>query len=164
MNMTPTQQIFTVFFAIFWGAIANTQPKWKAFHYTFFCRIWQTTCRLVLAFLVLNVLPILYYCTLLSSLQTSEGQSVQWAYIALKGIVPAFAAFGFYRLFIAVLESFPLLFYRLDDGGEYPKFDIEPTIKSLGLLTTLSRFKNAVLNLLFALVYVLGAATIARSL
>ena len=154
-----TQQIFTLFFAIFWSIVANAQPKWKAFQYTFFLRIWQTTFRIIISFLILNILPILYFCTILWLLR-NDVLIEPWTQntlkqIVLHGIVPAFAIFGFYRIWISFIEFFPRFFYRENvNGTQYPSDKIEPTLKSLEIPTDYKHWVNAIMNLIWGLIYI----------
>lgn len=151
--MNDTQQIFTTFFAIFWSVMANAQPKWKAFHYTFFLRILQVTNRTVVSFLILNVLPIFYFSWSFNRLGVaSKDNAINQS--VLHGVIPAFAIFGFYRIWVCIIEFLPRFFYREKDNNQYPNSYIEPTLESLHILTDRTRFKNALMNLFFGIIYI----------
>ena len=150
--LNNTQQIFTIFFAIFWSVMANAQPKWKAFHYTFFLRISQVTYRMLVSFLILNILPILYFSWSLNRLSAASQNTINQS--VLHGVIPAFAIFGFYRIWICLIEFFPRFFYREKDNGEYPKAEIEPTLESLNIPLNSTHLKNALMNFIFGIIYI----------
>jgi len=54
MGGVTEQQVFMLFFAITWGALANVQPRWKAFQWPLLGRHRPATNRVVLSFLCLN--------------------------------------------------------------------------------------------------------------
>src|SRR3970040_2162923 len=57
----PLQQVFMLFYAIFWGAIANVQPRWKPFQWHLFFAVPQARRRAIAAFGLLNVLPLIFF-------------------------------------------------------------------------------------------------------
>jgi hypothetical protein len=178
--MTTAQQIFMVFFAIFWGSVASVQGRWKMFPYSLcglrcpswktwrwklFCRMfvrpdaWR---RLLLSFVILNLFPVVFFCfvfhllaaerltgdefvepCVVSKSGTSETRQTCECHTrsdgeahsvkqVLAGILPAFAVFGFYRLWVAIVQCRPTWFYREGRSRENSKrTDDDPTIKSL---------------------------------
>jgi hypothetical protein len=113
------QQVFMLFFAIFWGAIANVQPRWKAFNYPLIFRLRHVFRRILVALVVLNVLPIVYFGFILWWTRESGPAPTDSAVMAILkvligGIIPAFAIFGFYRLWLGIVELRPWLFYKSD--------------------------------------------------
>ena len=147
--MNVSQQIFVVFFAIFWGTSSNAWPKWKAFHWTlapFSCRV---LLRLVLSVTVLNVIPVLYFIGILKQLggciQGDPFSTFPCACrVVLPAVIPAFAVFGFYRMWISVVEFCPTRFYYREDteiAAAIPNRDmarlgetrVDPTIQSLNI-------------------------------
>jgi len=160
--MTITQSIFVVFFAIFWGAIACVQGRWKMFHWTLI-RYQHVMDRLVLSIIVLNIIPVLYFTwifyLLRQPLTSDPAQWTLWETIIqiLPGIAPAFAVFGFYRLWAAIVEFSPTSFYRYKseynkDKDEYDSIKgIEPTIECLGNNV---RHEFWLWNLVSALIYI----------
>ena len=170
LTMNAAQQIFVVFFAIFWGTSANAWPKWKPFHWTLVPFSGRVRLRLALSFIVLNLIPVLYFIWILRQLGGSippNSFSTFWSAskIVVPAIVPAFATFGLYRLWIALVEFCPGRFYYKDDAemandikrnvvhGEETRLD--PTIESLNL-----KDWTWWPNLLFALLYLLVAAVV----
>lgn len=159
MEMNVPQQIFAIFFAIFWGTSSNAWPKWKPFHWPLFPHSRQVRYRTGLSVLVLNVLPLFYFVWAYSWLGSKECKFVGLA------VVPAFAVFGFYRLWIGLVECKPESFYHRNDEikaafaprdvrGVKPDEYIEPTIESLCL-----KEWGAGPNIGFACMY-LGIATL----
>jgi hypothetical protein len=61
MKADSLQNIFMVFFAILWGALATVQPRWRAFRWPLIFRVPKVGYRLALAILLLNVAPIIYF-------------------------------------------------------------------------------------------------------
>jgi hypothetical protein len=153
--MNIAQQLFVVFFAIAWGTSSNAWPGWKPFHWTFFFEYPQVRCRLGLSMLFLNCCPIVYFATLLAWLGQSAPTSTALTVIdyfreVFRGVAPAFAVFGFYRIWFSLIERRPSLFY-LTDATRPPELkDIEPTSDSLHILERLWH-----INLLFGAIYVL---------
>src|SRR6266566_2485410 len=115
--MNDIQTVFALFFAVFLGTIANVQPRWKAFNWPLLSLmpyghrgfIWH---RLLLSVAFFNVAPILFFAL---ALYTLKGDSVCTNHtvssLVFHGIVPAFAAFSFYRLWLSVVEFHPNAFY-----------------------------------------------------
>jgi len=155
--MTTTQTIFVVFFAIFWGAIASVQGRWKMFHWTLI-RYPHVAARLGLSFALLNILPVLFFAWVLFVLRNTQTEPInQWSASqtllqVLAGVVPAFAVFGFYRLWLALIEFWPTRFYQWERDQDDTTRRIEPSIDSLILLPQFAPW-----NLLFALVYLVLA-------
>lgn len=161
--MNEFQQVFTVFFAIFWGATFNVQPKWKPFPYPVLAHIPQAWRRLALSVLFLNLAPIAFYGWTLWVLRGAATDSASWTpstVLALLagGVVPAFANFGFYRLWVGLIESMPTWFYRQTDK-EQPSIPIEaePTVTSLKLEYATPWTRG--LHFAFAFLYLLVAFT-----
>ncbi len=120
--MSETQTIFTVFFAISWGVMSNVLPKWKPFHYAMFgiCKFCQPTRRIVVAFMLFNVLPWTFFVVVLFGLWDDKLETLQmtgWIRVwigfklIMRAIVPGMAPFGFYRLWLATIQIWPKAFY-----------------------------------------------------
>lgn len=125
MTLNPSQTVFMLFFAIFWGALANVQPRWKAFQFPLWRsvrpQVWK---RCALAILLLNLLPLGYFLFMMWILRNvSAGTTCRHL---LLGIVPAFGVFGLYRFWLASIECSPKTFYkakRVPDGDPSAKTD-----------------------------------------
>src|SRR6266852_5259407 len=100
--MTFTQQIFMVFYAIFWGTVASAQTRWKAFHWPLLFRCAPASWRLLLSFLFLSVMPIVFFVW--AVLRLANTGAVLVIKETLLGVVPAIAIFGFYRLWLGIAE------------------------------------------------------------
>jgi hypothetical protein len=153
--MNIAQQLFVVFFAIFWGTSSNAWPRWKPFHWTFVFEHTEVRCRVLLSVLLLNVLPILFFAVVLKWLGSGgptagplDGRT--WMREAFRGISPAFAVFGFYRLWFGIIESRPSRFYMTDDKLPKDLTLVEPTIDSLKIV-----HRGFRVNILFGAVYVI---------
>lgn len=135
--MNASQQIFVVFFAIFWGTSANAWPRWKPFHWTFFGSSSRVTTRVLWATLLLNVVPVVYFAWMLQQLAAVGTQAPDTRTIVV-GLIPAFAIFGLYRLWFSVIEMIPRAFYYRDDAdmtkaGKKYLVGVDPTMEGLHL-------------------------------
>jgi hypothetical protein len=152
--MNSAQQIFLVFFAIFWGTSSNAWPKYKPFHWTFVLRDGRVACRVALSFLMLNVIPVSFFVWALRNLKGTEG--VPSVRETLAGVTPAFAVFGIYRIWLGIIECSPSRFYYVNESAQpdYLK-NADPTIEENLHLggSTRSWF-----NLLFGVVYIVIAS------
>ena len=171
--MTHAQQLFMLFFAIIWGTVGNVQPRWKAFHYSLFFDHTPARRRFILSFFFFNVLPGLFFIFTFWALSTPKSYLVlDWRCfsksffpifkLVLLGIIPAFSIFGFYRLWIAIIECAPNFFYSSSKEQIPRSFrDIEPYIGCKKLqLNYKSARKSKCKNILFGLIYVIFACFI----
>jgi hypothetical protein len=62
-EMNIPQQIFCVFYAIFWGAVFSVSARWKHFNFglIFDKDVKQVTKRIGLSLIILTTLPIFYF-------------------------------------------------------------------------------------------------------
>jgi hypothetical protein len=148
-------QIFTVFYAIVWGTLANALPRWKAFD-TGRCvkgspgyPWYKPFLRLLLSVSLLTIIPIIYFAWAFRSLigvgpPCSRGQLV---FAALAAIAP----FGFYRLWLAAVQ------FR--SGCFYPeKWDLRWALWFPHLSPAEDlRSESATGNLVFGFVYLLAS-------
>jgi hypothetical protein len=100
--MSASQELLVVFFAIFWGTAANAWPRWKPFSWGSIGPS-RVNARLAWSFLMLNFVPVLFFGCALLRLDGKAQAPVDWCSI-LSGIVPAFAIFGIYRIWLAGLR------------------------------------------------------------
>jgi hypothetical protein len=108
---------FWYFYAIFWGNIASAQLSWKAFHWPFFFKIPQARNRTLMAVIIFNVMPLIFFGYVMWALAVCSPKlngitpvGASWNY-AVRGVLPAFAVFGFYRWWLAIIELLPDCFY-----------------------------------------------------
>jgi len=141
--MNATQQIFLVFFAIFWGTVANAWPKRKPFQWPLI-KYGPVSRRLILSVTLLNAAPILYFSWVLLRLSGHR-------FSVISGILPAFAIFGFYRIWLALAGSAAGWFYYSEAKLPPEIKEIEPAFETWPQWTWF-------LNLLFGLIYVLVAS------
>ena len=109
------QTIFMLFYAIFWGAVANAQPKWRAFNWLVALKYVRPRRRLAAAFLLLNLVPILIFVAFFSMLACVTLESTSsWFWSGLQiflAIIAAHAPFALHRLWIGTLEHAPTRYY-----------------------------------------------------
>ncbi len=127
--MNTTQSIFVVFYAIFWGAVFNVQGRWKMFQPIL--SFPQIRHRFIFSFLLLNVVPILFFSWTFFRLKDTPSETLLQI---SAGVLPAFAIFAFYRLWMGIVQCNPSYFYQNDDNSDpnLKKID-EPTVESLHL-------------------------------
>jgi hypothetical protein len=158
--MNAAQKIFVVFFAIFWGTTANAWPKWTPFHWTFLTYSRRVASRILWSVVMLNIFPVLFFAWMLQRLGGETALSIGWASV-MSGVIPAFAVFGLYRLWVAGIELCPTAFYyqSLDDLLAQRKVDlshVEPTMDSL-YLKPKWWWANALWGVMYMVVAVLPA-------
>jgi len=134
--LSSEDQIFLVFYAIFWGFVTEAQHPWKPFQLPLFCRQKWATRRAILSVMVLNVLPLTYFGYVIRALKdhpepswaTHSTLQILWHLVA-HGVVPAFAIFGFYRFWLSIVEGNPDWFYA-SDANQVGKYQhAEPTYR-----------------------------------
>lgn len=135
MKIDPPQ-VFMLFFAIFWSAVANVQPRWKAFQIPLMFKFRHVFRRVVLAVLVLNVLPIVYFGLVLWWLYRRDPGTELSAFeaaitLVVRGVLPALGVFGIYRIWIAIIELVPQKFYESNPTRVCPYEHVEPTYRQL---------------------------------
>jgi len=153
--MNIAQQLFVVFFAICWGTSSNAWPRWKPFHWTFVFEIAQVRRRVGLSMLLLNICPIVYFAVVLAWLGNGGPAVgtlgvVQSLREVIRGVSPAFAVFGFYRIWFGLIERRSVLFYLTDATLPAELVGVEPTSDTLKLGQRWWR-----MNVLFGALYVL---------
>lgn len=155
--MTTTQSIFLVFFAIFWGVIASVQGRWKMFQWPLINHR-HVRVRIFLSMLLANFAPIVFFLGVFFLLRntpmttTSQWDWSQTCRQVLGGILPAFAVFGFYRLWLGIVEATPKWYYQSQADQPPNLSGIEPTIEWLGI-----KRKYSPRNILVALLYLVFA-------
>jgi len=153
MEICPSQEVFMVFYAIVWGYLSNVQPRWKAFHWPLFIQLFpkwlvyllkllihkdnsQKTAlgfrpvyRLILSFVFFNIVPLGYFLLALNWLRAEyDGLTIKFV---LCSTLPAMAPFGFYRIWLGIIELWPHKFYlptSARDDSMLPEWlYVEPT-------------------------------------
>ena len=154
--MTTTQSIFVVFFAIFWGAVFNVQGRWRMFQPL--VRYPHIRRRLALSILLGNVVPILFFAWIFFRLRDTPGTSpADWSFLEtlgqiFAGVLPAFGIFGFYRLWMAIVEFSPGAFYESQAKKTPALKDIDPTIEELHVDHQFEGWHNLIFAVLYFIV------------
>lgn len=145
MSLNVSQNIFTIFFAIFWGTVSSAWPRWKPFHWGLGLFKCKTGFRLVVALSLLNVFPLFFAGVTLHCLSVVDDSNynpygvVQWLVLFIVSVVPAFSIFGMSRMFAALMALSPCSFYyskeELESMGLFREVGhkFEPDLESLGL-------------------------------
>ncbi len=134
IEIQPLQQVFMLFYAIFWGAIANVQPRWRPFQWHLFFAVPQARCRAVAALIVLNILPLCFFAYGMWALYgrgpTESAPLAGSIHYLIRGVVPAFAIFGLYRFWFAMVELNPDCFYASSlEALDERYWHVEPTYR-----------------------------------
>lgn len=131
MDSVTEQQVFMLFFAIIWGAVANVQPRWKAFQWPLVGRHRPATNRVILSVIFLNIVPLLLFAYVFWALKHHSSNQPNWpvTHLLFHGIVPAFALFGCYRAWLATVETWPSTFYSAKGGVKAEWEHVEPTFR-----------------------------------
>src|SRR6266545_4534529 len=75
-ELNVLQSLFAVFYAIFWGVVANAQPRWRAFNWPVAFKFTRTRRRLAVAIWLLNLAPVLVFVVFLVMFR---GVTLEWA-------------------------------------------------------------------------------------
>jgi len=131
MGGVTEQQVFMLFFAIIWGAVANVQPRWKAFQWPLVGHHRPATNRVLLSLLLLNILPLVLFAYVFWALKHHSTSPPDWpvVHLVFHGILPAFALFGCYRSWLAAVEACPGSFYSATSVPEQYEH-AEPTYRT----------------------------------
>jgi hypothetical protein len=156
LNLNVPQQIFVLFYAIFWGTMANALPKWKAFAVPYVFYDAPSVRRVSLAIFTLNVLPIVFFVIVLKALGGSVWQVQKWEVATLvkilASLVPAFGIFGFYKVWMSLMQFWPNTFYSFTviGGVQQPDQELYANLRN----SDLDR-RWACGNLLFGFLYII---------
>jgi hypothetical protein len=126
LQLNVPQQVFTLFYAIFWGTAANAQPRWKAFAWGAVGIDRATWRRAWWSVFLQNFLPLIYFVVILwllsfhvwSDLATWDFASLLKVFVSIS---PAFAPFGFYRIWTASVQKWGRFFYGITTDARRPE-------------------------------------------
>jgi hypothetical protein len=156
------QEIFTLFYAITWGTAANSQPRWKAFAWGAFFQYPETRRRALLSFVILNGSPLIYFILILWCLNSGKWTNAS-LWTILLSILPAFAPFGFYRIWTGCVGLWRERFYGV--SKDWKKNDpLPPEWQAIGIDLCPNIDLNrdfACGNLLWGLIYVIVGVVVA---
>ena len=139
MNQS-SQQIFMLFFAIFWGTSANAWPNRKPFNWPLITYR-PVLARLALSFVLLNITPIAYFAWMFRILAAHDVGVV-------LAVLPAFSIFGIYRVWLAVSQS-NMFYYRLNQRPAELTAEMEPEVTPL---VAKFRLRNLVVGMAYVAV------------
>lgn len=117
LNIAAT--VFSLFYAIFWGLVANAQIRWKAFDWPLalagrrFAQYRPSRRRLWQSLWYLTILPMTLFVVLsVPFILARPPRGLAWLVAAVvMAILAAHAAFAPYRLWLAKMEDDPETFY-----------------------------------------------------
>jgi hypothetical protein len=118
-SLNAPQTVFCLFYAIFWGLVANAQIRWKAFDWPLavagrsdsnYAPSWK---RLKRSVVYLTWLPVFLFVVIVALLTVAPPRPLGGRLIIqLAGaVLAAHAAFSPYRLWLSGVERFPGDFY-----------------------------------------------------
>ena len=131
-SLNAPQAVFCLFFAIFWGLVANAQVRWKAFDWPLaitgrrentYKKSWS---RLWRSLWYLTVVPVLLFLGIISILSLAPRRPFDLLMvIQLAGaILAAHAAFAPYRFWLSAMERNPgCFYYKCPADDDEPKKD-----------------------------------------
>jgi hypothetical protein len=113
-DLTVLQTIFGIFFAIFWGATAAAQSRFKPFGWL--NRVRYDFCRIGLSLVLLNFVPIIYFFLAFLALGSRSPILGSWTgfLMVLLVVFVAIGVIGFYRIWVAIIQCSAGLFYAPD--------------------------------------------------
>jgi len=107
-NLSVAQNVFTLFYAIFWGFVSEVSPRWKAFNWPVALKLKRTCRRTILSMLFFVTAPIaIFFCFF----NLFRWETRDYFLSVVPALVAAHAPFGLYRLWIGVMESAKHSFY-----------------------------------------------------
>lgn len=146
--LNAAQTVFTLFYAIMWGALANVWPRWKAFDLSLVAYPGNRAVqRWLLSFGLLNAVPIAFFVLILFRLQYWRLDPCWWPTTGklLVVMLQPFALIGFYWVWASILARFRNVFYPATiKKFRYPGLCEETDLDS----------KRALPNFLFGLLYI----------
>jgi hypothetical protein len=153
--MNTAQTVFTVFYAVAWGALANVWPRWRAFDWALRNEPGEKACqRGILSLTFLNILPFIFFSSglLLLNNWVLHGYwisiIIQIFLIALQSLT----LFGFYRIWVSIVQCCKNTFYPEKSFGKGGRYN--------GLRPEDLDRKYARKNLLVGLVYLIVPPTL----
>ena len=147
-NINTSQTIFTLFYAIIWGTLANVWSRWGAFSWPLMWDPQQKVVqRGVLSLIIINIVPILFFAYMFLSLANyALGTSIYVAFLKLTVIIlQPFALFGFYWIWVGIIQTFPSRFYPHKPWRSYYPKLTDHDFKR----------RNAPFNILMGCIYIL---------
>ncbi len=118
-GLNAPQTVFCLFFAIFWGLVANAQVRWKAFDWPLAIAgrtdttFKQSRSRIWRSLWYLSFVPVLLFLGLISILVFVPERGYDW-HMAIQlafAVLAAHAAFAPYRFWLSAMERNPGRFY-----------------------------------------------------
>ena len=141
------QTIFSLFYAIMWGTLANVWPRWRAFDLTLTAFPEERASqRWALSFLFLNAVPIAFFVLILFLLSGWTAR-LDWSTAGKMIIVllQPFALTGFYWIWVSILQRYRRAFYPSElNERRYPSLRLDEDLDP----------NRAPRNLVFGLLYI----------
>jgi hypothetical protein len=133
-SLNVAQTVFSLFYAISWGLVANGQIRWKAYDWPLAVKGFSNAAyrpsweRLKLSLWYLTALPILVYVAIVTTLAplTARLEGAAFALQLLVATVAAQAAFGPYRLWLGKIENDPTRFFYAASSGKVNEYASQP--------------------------------------
>lgn len=148
VDFNAAQTVFALFYAIMWGSLANVWPRWRAFDWTSINQERDRTIRrCILSLVLLNGFPIIFFIVVFLCLNDwkLQGSPLSIGCKLFVIMLQPFVLFGFYWLWVSIVQRFTKSFYPPDGLDRYP-----------GIRRGDLDRESAGLNLLFSLIYAIG--------
>jgi hypothetical protein len=133
-SLNVPQTVFSLFYAISWGLVANGQIRWKAFDWALATRGFRDASyrpsweRLKLSLCYLTALPIIVFIIIVSILAslTPRSEGAVFVFQLLVATIAAQSAFGPYRLWLGKVENDPMRFFYAAKSGRENEYASQP--------------------------------------
>lgn len=130
MDLNEAQLLFSLFFAIYFGLIIDrSHGMYQPFDtYNAWMGVPHNLNRLIAAWIILYLLPIIQFgvlFTLLGNFNVSFGPDIFGVINIVLVSVGSFFSFGYFRIFEAIIHSFPERFFTKEEQS-IPSFTLRP--------------------------------------
>lgn len=133
-SLNVPQTVFSLFYAIFLGLVANGQIRWKAFDWPLAVRGFSDAAhrpsweRLKLSLCYLTAFPIIVFVTIVTILAPlpPRPEGTAFAFQLLVATIAAQAAFGPYRLWLGKIENDPTRFFYVASSRRESEYASQP--------------------------------------
>jgi hypothetical protein len=138
-SLNVPQTVFCLFYAIFWGLVANAQISWKAFDWPLalagradptYRQSWNRLGRSMEYLVILPIALFLILVAILASLPKQDHFGFRAIAQMFCAVLAAQAAFAPYRLWLSRIERSPGKFYYLHlekhSDPRKPKYSAQP--------------------------------------
>lgn len=114
VKFNAAQSVFTLFYAVTWGALANVWPRWQAFHWSLIGTSKQQALqRSILSLVLLNIVPLIFFIVVFLFLNQWRLEGSWWSIFGdlLIIMLQPFVLYGFYMFWVSIVQRYSKTFY-----------------------------------------------------